>query len=78
MEADAIRRDASEADEVPPSPELRALYEQFEHAPTVDARQEIWNAIVAHKRNHEVRVGADAAARAEAVEQHKRRRLWPF
>ena len=67
------------AEDLPPSPELRALYEQFERAPTVEARQEIWNAIVAHKRRGEVRVGTDAAAtRDQVVEQHKRRRFWPF
>jgi hypothetical protein len=61
------------------SPELRALYEQFERATTVQARQEIWDAIVAHKRQRETRVGSEAtAARDAVVEQHKRRRLWPF
>lgn len=59
--------------------ELRALYEQFERAPTIEERQAIWNAIVAHKRSREVRVGSEAdQAREETLEQHKRRRIWPF
>jgi len=62
-----------------PDVELRALYEQFARAPTIEARQEIWNTIVAHRRRNEVRVGTEAAtARAEVVEQHKRRRFWLF
>jgi hypothetical protein len=66
-------------DDALPTPELRALYAQFESAPTVEARQEVWNAIVAYKRSREVRVGSDAAAARDAVvEEHKRRRLWPF
>ncbi len=68
-----------DADDTPMTPELRALYEQFERATTVQARQEIWDAIVAHKRQREVRVGSEAAAaRDAAVEAHKRRRFWPF
>jgi hypothetical protein len=66
-------------DDAPLTPALRALYEQFERATTVQARQEIWDAIVAHKRQHETRVGSDAVAAREAVvEEHKRRRFWPF
>jgi hypothetical protein len=69
----------SAADDAPLGPELRALYEQFERAPTIEERQAIWNAIVDHKRAREVRVGTEAAqAREQVVEQHKRRRLWPF
>ncbi len=67
------------ADDEPLSPELRALYEQFEHATTIEARQEIWNAIVTHRRQRETRVGTDAAAaQTETLEKHRRRRLWPF
>ena len=67
------------ADDAPPGPELRALYEQFERASTLEERQAIWNAIVAHKRQYEVRVGSEAAAaRDTVVEEHRRRRLWPF
>ena len=59
--------------------ELRALYQQFERAGTIEERQAIWNAIVDHKRARESRVGTDAAkAREETLEQHQRRRLWPF
>jgi hypothetical protein len=62
-----------------PSVELRALYEQFAHAESLGERQAIWNAIVAHQRGREVRVGTDAAeAREAVVERHQRRRLWPF
>ena len=69
----------SAADDAPLGVELRALYDQFERATTIEERQAIWNAIVDHKRAREVRVGTDAAqARDTAVEQHKRRRLWPF
>jgi hypothetical protein len=68
-----------EGNDAPLTPELRALYAQFESAPTVEARQEIWNAIVAYKRGREMRVGSDTAAARDAVlEEHKRRRLWPF
>ena len=66
-------------DDAPMTPELRALYEQFERATTIEARQEIWDAIVAHKRQRETRLGDEAvAARDAVVEQHKKRRLWPF
>ena len=62
-----------------PSVELRALYEQFARADSIGERQAIWNAIVAHQRGREVRVGTDAAqAREAVVERHQRRRLWPF
>ena len=63
----------------PLSVELRALYEQLERATSMAERQAIWNAIVAHQRSREVRVGTDAAqAREAVVGRHKRRRLWPF
>lgn len=66
------------ADEAPGT-ELRALYQQWEQAPTPEARQELWNVIVAHLRNREVRVGTQAEAeRAAVVEEHKRRRFWLF
>ncbi len=66
-------------DEALLTPELRALYEQFERAPTIAERQEIWDAIVAHRRQREVRVGTEAeATRDKVVEAHKRRRFWPF
>ncbi|HWP29051.1 MAG TPA: hypothetical protein VNM50_05870 [Chloroflexota bacterium] len=68
-----------EPDEAPLGPELRALYEQFQRASTLEERQAIWNAIVAHKRAREPRVGSDAArARDAVVEQHQKRRFWPF
>jgi hypothetical protein len=74
-----MREAAMPGDDAPMTPELRGLFEQFERATTVQARQEIWDAIVAHKRQREVRVGDDAAATRDAVvEQHKKRRLWPF
>ena len=58
-----------------PRVELRALYEQFARAESIGERQ----AIVAHQRGREVRVGTDAAeAREAVVERHQRRRLWPF
>jgi hypothetical protein len=61
------------------SVELRALYEQFARADSIAERQTIWNAIVAHQRGREVRVGTDAAqARDAVVARHQRRRLWPF
>jgi hypothetical protein len=67
------------ADEAPLTPELRALYEQFERAPTLEARQEIWNAIVAYKRGREVRVEHEAAVERERLlTQHRRRRFWLF
>ena len=67
------------ADDAPMSPELRAMYEQFEHATSVQARQEIWDAIVAYQRQRELRVGSEATATRDAVvEQHRRRRIWPF
>ncbi|HZU05858.1 MAG TPA: hypothetical protein VFB73_07790 [Chloroflexota bacterium] len=67
------------ADETSPSPELRALYEQFECAPTLEARQEIWNAIVAYQRSREVRVEHEAAVeREQLLAQHRRRRFWLF
>ncbi len=67
------------ASEANPSHELRALYAQFERAATLEERQAIWNAIVAHRRSREVRVGTDAVqARDDVLERHKRRRLWPF
>jgi hypothetical protein len=67
------------ADDGAPSVELRALYAEFERASTREARQAIWNAIVAHRRGREVRVGSEAeTARGEVLDQHKRRRLWPF
>jgi hypothetical protein len=70
--------DAGAADAAP-SVELRALYEQFARAESIGERQAIWNAIVAHQRGREVRVGTDAAeAREAVVERHQRRRLWPF
>ncbi len=66
-------------EEAPLTPELRALYEQFEQAPTLEARQEIWNAIVAYKRSREVRVGDEAALeREQALTRHRRRRFWLF
>jgi hypothetical protein len=59
--------------------ELRALYAEFERASTREARQAIWDAIVAHRRSHEVRVGSEAETARDAVlEEHHRRRLWPF
>jgi hypothetical protein len=65
--------------DAPLGPELRALYEQFERADTLEERQAIWNAIVDYKRARETRVGSDAVkARDKTVEEHKRRRLWPF
>ncbi len=58
---------------------MRALYAQFEQADTIEERQAIWDAIVAHKRAREPRVGGDSTqARDAVVEQHRRRRLWPF
>ena len=77
--ADASGGQADAAAETTPSVELRALYEQFAHADSVAERQAIWNAIVAHQRGREVRVGTEAAQAREAViERHQRRRLWPF
>ncbi len=73
--------DASGAapDDAAMSVELRALYEQFARAATIEERQAVWNAIVAHHRSREERVGTEAAqARDAVVEQHQRRRLWPF
>src|SRR4051812_43964019 len=67
------------AGDVTLSVELRALYEQFARADTIGERQAIWNAIVAHHRRGEERVGTDAEqAREAVVERHQRRRLWPF
>ncbi|HLH24991.1 MAG TPA: hypothetical protein VK066_20915 [Chloroflexota bacterium] len=67
------------ADDAAPSIELRALYEQFARADSIDERQAIWNAIVAHQRGREVRVGTEAVqARDAVVQRHQRRRLWPF
>jgi hypothetical protein len=61
------------------SVELRALYEQFARAESIGERQAIWNAIVAHHRSGEERVGTAAERTREAVvEHHQRRRLWPF
>jgi hypothetical protein len=75
----SMRETAMPGDDAPMTPELRALYEQFERATTVQDRQEIWDAIVAHKRQRELRLGDDTvAARDSVVEQHKKRRLWPF
>jgi hypothetical protein len=78
--AAAPREDPVQTEDAGMSPELRALYEQFERASGAEARQEIWNAIVAHKRQREERVGtaAEAEAKAVAEEHKKRRRLWPF
>ncbi|HZR97518.1 MAG TPA: hypothetical protein VFE37_02360 [Chloroflexota bacterium] len=78
---DAAARPAAPdaADEAAPSIELRALYEQFARAASIAERQAIWNAIVAHQRGREVRVGTEATQAREAVlERHQRRRLWPF
>jgi hypothetical protein len=72
-------RGAAGADDAAPSAELRALYEQFARADSLEERQAIWNAIVAHQRGREVRVGTDAVqARDAVVERHQRRRVWPF
>jgi hypothetical protein len=71
--------EAGAADDAAPSVELRALYEQFARADSIGERQAIWNAIVAHQRGREVRVGTDAEqARGAVIERHQRRRLWPF
>ena len=67
------------AGDAPLAPELRALYAQFEQAGTIEERQAIWDAIAAHKRARETRVGTETGqARDAVVEQHRRRRLWPF
>lgn len=73
------RGDFSATEDAATSVELRALYEEFARADSIAERQAIWNAIVAHQRGREVRVGTDAAqAREAVVERHQRRRLWPF
>jgi hypothetical protein len=73
-------RAPEKVEEAPLTAELRALYERWQAAATLQERQAAWDRIVAYLREHEKRVGSDAEAHRQRVlrEQARRERRWWF
>jgi hypothetical protein len=71
---------SAKVEEAPLTAELRALYERWQGATSLQDRQAAWDRIVAYLRAHEKRVGSEAEARRQqALREHARReRRWWF
>ncbi|HLI29066.1 MAG TPA: hypothetical protein VKZ60_18515 [Chloroflexota bacterium] len=80
MDEREANRCSAKVEEAPLTAELRALYERWQAAATLEERQVAWDRIVAYLRAREVRVGSAAEARRQqALQEHARReRRWWF